>query len=114
MGKLRVQEYTEGGMDIEAYPYGNTGIFSCTLDFVKRVSNVDLPWHLARKKLNNRWVTKFETFIFDLFLYANSFKVMVGDRKKCFAPLKNLSGPDSLETVSKALESKRHSLKIWI
>lgn len=102
-GKLRVLEYTEGERDIEMYPYGNTGIFSCTLDFVKRASSIDLPWHLARKKSNNQWVTKFETFIFDLFPYANSFKVVVGDRKNCFAPLKNHSGPDSLETVTKAL-----------
>lgn len=107
-GKLRVQEYTEGERDIETYPYGNTGIFSCTLDFVKRASSIDLPWHLARKKSNNQWVTKFEAFIFDLFPYANSFKVVIGDRKKCFAPLKNLSGPDSLESVSNALMTFNH------
>ena len=47
-------------------------------------------------KTEEVWLWKFETFIFDIFPYAESFKVIVGDRKKCFAPLKNLSGPETL------------------
>lgn len=100
--KLSVEEYSEVGQTDEDL-LGNTGIFSCTMDFVKRVSEVDLPEHTVRKKINAKWVSKKEFFIFDLFPYANNFKVLISDRKKCFAPLKNTSGPDSLETVAKAL-----------
>ena len=100
--KLRVEEYTEV-VCADDKLLGNTGIFSCTMNFVKQCSVVDLPSHAARKKINGEWVLKKEYFIFDLFPYAKNFKVLVSDRKECFAPLKNASGPDSLETVAKAL-----------
>jgi len=110
-GKLMIREYSEliPRMRTLAHAYGNTGIFSCTLDFIKQISTLDLPWHLARKqatiqgKSEQIWIWKFETFIFDVFPSAKSFKIVVGERKNCFAPLKNLTGPDSLETVAKAL-----------
>lgn len=111
--KLSIREYSEltSSMRSLVFAYGNSGLFSCSMDFVKKVSTLELPWHLARKLADTQgqkekiWIWKFETFIFDIFPYANSFKIVVGDRRKCFAPLKNLSGPDSLETVAEALMS---------
>jgi len=100
--KLSVEEYSEV-THRDTRLLGNTGIFSCTMDFVKRAAAMRLSPHTVRKKVEGKWIEKKEYFIFDLFPYANSFKVLVSDRKKCFAPLKNHSGPDSLETVAKAL-----------
>lgn len=100
--KLKVEEYTEttqAGKDL----LGNTGIFACTMDFIKRTLSVELPPHTVEKKVDGGWVSKKEYFIFDLFPYAKNFKVLVSERKKHFAPLKNALGPDSLETVAKAL-----------
>lgn len=104
-GKLMIREYSEltERMQGLGFPLGNTGLFSCSMDFVARAARVELPWHLAHKQAGAVWIWKFETFIFDLFPYANSFKVIISERKNCFAPLKNRSGPDSLETVAKAL-----------
>lgn len=104
-GKLMIREYSEltERMQDLGFPLGNTGLFSCSMDFAARAARVELPWHLAHKQAGDVWIWKFETFIFDLFPYANSFKVIISERKNCFAPLKNRSGPDSLETVAKAL-----------
>lgn len=99
---LEIKEYTEV-KDADDNLLGNTGLFSCSMDFVKRASTLSIPPHEVRKKVDGKWVSKNEYFIFDLFPYAKNFKVIPSDRKKCFAPLKNASGPDSLETVAKAL-----------
>ncbi|MCB1107775.1 MAG: UTP--glucose-1-phosphate uridylyltransferase [Chlamydiia bacterium] len=104
-GRLTVREYSELTHKMEdlTFSLGNTGIFSCTMDFAKKVSEIDLPWHLAHKQGEGTWVWKFETFIFDLFPNAETFKVLFSDRKKYFAPIKTLSGPNSLESVTKTL-----------
>lgn len=89
-GRLYVHEYFE----IErAIGWGNTGLFSCTMDFVKRAVKKELAWHIARKQdLQNRvWVWKFEKFIIDLFPLADSFKVIVSQRERCFQPIKELA-----------------------
>ncbi len=87
-GRLMVLEYTENPPSIAQNPLGNTGIFSCTMDFVKRTANISLPEYPVQKEENGKWVSKKEVFVLDLFPYANSFKVIVSDRKKCFAPIK--------------------------
>lgn len=89
--RLHVREYSEplSATHSLEFAYGNIGIFSCTLDFVKEISTVKLPWHLARKQREKTWIWKFETFIFDIFPYAKSFKVVVGERKNCFSPIKD-------------------------
>jgi len=73
-------------------------------------------WHLAHKAvpfLNNdgqivhpkkpmAW--KFERFIFDALKSANKIKAILYPRETCFAPLKNFSGKDSIETVQTLLQ----------
>ena len=101
---LAVREYSEGSSSIPTFPYGNTGIFSCTLNFIEEVASLEIPWHLARKRgEGGEWMWKFETFIFDIFPHAKSFKVVIGERRNCFSPLKTLSGREGLESVAKAL-----------
>ena len=84
-GKLHIREYSDGVCE---GPLGYSGLFSCTLGFAKRVAHIDLPWHLAQKEVNQKKVWKFERFIFDLFPYANSYKVLIEERSKCFDPIK--------------------------
>lgn len=99
---LEIKEYSELEGD-DGSRLGNTGLFSCTMEFVKRAATLSLPPHVVKKQVKGEWVSKKEYFIFDLFPYAKDFKVIESDRNKCFAPLKNASGPDSFETVMKAL-----------
>ena len=49
----------------------------------------------------NAW--KFEEFIFDVLPLAQSVHALLFPRSECFAPLKNLYGEDSIETVREAL-----------
>ena len=116
-GRLMIREYSEltPRMRDLGFPLGNTGLFSCTMDFVKRSQKIDLPWHFARKQATREresekvWIWKFEAFIFDLFPHATSFKVIVADRTTCFAPLKNREGPNGLDVVAQAIETSRNS-----
>lgn len=81
---------------------------------MKDLNKYDLPLHLAHKAISeknnptplapNAW--KFEKFIFDIFPLIERIGVLVYPRRECFAPLKNLTGPDSVETVQKALEDR--------
>lgn len=127
-GKLMIREYSEVSDSVKAertgeqltYYLGNSGLFSCSMDYIERMVEgaFEMPWHLAHKRgkrlvstpngweSEETWIWKFETFIFDIFPYADSFKVIVRDRKKCFAPLKNLSGADSPEIVAEALMNR--------
>jgi len=96
--KLMVREYSEVPSYTShlSYPYGNSGIFSCSIDFVKKISSIDLPWHLARKQAPRwsrgpRWIWKFETLILDIFPAAQHFKILVSERNRYFAPLKTLT-----------------------
>ena len=105
--RLAVKEYTELSPEVNRkqkgrwdFPFGNTGIFACSMDWIQRVQKVVLPWHLAFKAgkgnifAGGKWeqvaeVVKFETFLFDLFAYADSFALLKSDRKRHFAPLKS-------------------------
>ena len=110
-GRISVCEYSElaSYTHLKDFIYGNSGHFICTLDFVEQTLHFKLPWHIARKQIfshdksKKMWAWKFETFIFDLFPLAQDFTIVVGNRKDCFAPIKNLVGSDSIESASQAL-----------
>lgn len=125
--KVSIVEYSELPAN-EAYATQNNGIlkhlcanissFSFTMDFIKTASEKadEMPFHKAFKAVQflnsngimelpakpNAW--KFEKFIFDVFSFAYRIKALVYPREECFAPLKNAEGPDSLETVQRALQ----------
>ncbi len=97
------------------YLFGDIGIvmYVYNIELLDRISEHELPYHEARKKLANTLPTgeritpekpnciKYETFIFDSFDYANSVSVMRISRDEEFAPIKNKSGNDSSEIASK-------------
>ena len=48
---------------------------------------------------------KCEKFIFDVLPFAKKAAAVIYPRTLCFAPLKNATGPDSLQTVQSALQA---------
>lgn len=98
----------------------NLSLFSFSMDFIKtHIVNdpTPLPLHAAFKAAKHLDPTgnsvlsdkpiawKFEHFIFDVLPRANKINALLYPRETCFAPLKNFSGEDSIETVRAALES---------
>lgn len=123
---LRVIEYSELP-DNEKYalqPNGslkhrcaNLSLLCFSMSFIEEIAFKDaaLPLHKAWKAarfVNEEGFSqlsatpiawKFETFIFDVFQYTDRVAALLYPREQCFAPLKNYSGEDSLETVQQAL-----------
>ncbi len=126
-GKICVVEYSELSNDdllalnsdgSPRFSVANTSLFSFHMDFIQQIAtNPDciLPLHLARKQapillattqgscIELAKVWKYETFIFDLLLYARQVGVLLYPRDLSYAPLKNASGEKSLQTVQEAL-----------
>lgn len=122
-GKPRILEYFElddTQKNKALHTVANLGLYSFSMPFIQRVSGALLPLHKAKKAVKqwmesgeekipdkeNAW--KFEAFIFDVLPFAESCEALLYPRETTFAPLKNLKGEDSMETVKKALlESDR-------
>ncbi len=96
------------------HPLANLSLFCFSLSFLEKALEKKLPLHAAKKAAKvwkkgtesfpmepNAW--KFEEFIFDLLPLASRVKALVYPREECYAPLKNLKGKDSIETVQEAL-----------
>lgn len=122
---VKVVEYSEiTDVDREAlmpdgslkHKCANIGIFCFSMDFIQRTFNTaPLSWHFASKdtkvldsegkeKTVKAW--KFEKFIFDILPQAEQLTALLCQRENCFAPLKNQSGANSIDTVQKALLQK--------
>ncbi len=85
------------------YRWGNTAMHYWSIDFFNSLKGRELPFHASKKPLKTKDGdvngVKYEKFIFDLLPLA---KVSLGleiDRSCEFAPLKNKSGSDSIETI---------------
>lgn len=97
------------------FSLANISLFCFSLFFLSRMAKAPFPLHKALKSSSyvdalgafhekgapSFW--KFERFIFDLLPYSKKTSVLVQERSACFSPLKNKTGPDSRETVQKAL-----------
>jgi UDP-N-acetylglucosamine/UDP-N-acetylgalactosamine diphosphorylase len=126
-GRCEMVEYTEftdaqknrRKADGELYfKYGSVAIHLFQLDFLQREASVELPMHIAHKKIavcgDDGTVTtpkapngyKFEKFIFDLLPHANSVLNVAFDRAEEFSPVKNATGADSPETCKRDLIAK--------
>ncbi len=126
-GTLRVIEYSD--LDEETmnardeagdlrFWAGSIAIHVLSVDFVDRVGGeASLPWHIARKKVpryaEGRISTpekpnavKFEQFVFDALPRASGSVTLEVLREAEFAPTKNATGIDSVETT-RALLSNR-------
>ncbi|MBX9625565.1 MAG: UDPGP type 1 family protein, partial [Gemmataceae bacterium] len=125
-GRCVIIEYSDLPADMAAergpdgtlrFRAGSPAIHLFSVAFLKRVTGGGgLPFHVARKKVpyydpaTGRAVTpaaenalKFERFVFDALPLAGRWLAVEARREEEFAPLKNASGPDSPETVRRAL-----------
>ena len=109
--RLHVVEYTEMSREEQTareadgtlkYRCANLSLFCFGMDSILYLSKKykEMPLHLAHK--NNVW--KFEKFIFDVLPMSEQVKAIAYPRERCFAPLKNYQGPDSLASVQKAMQ----------
>jgi len=94
----------------------NPAIHIFDLEFLRRMAEekTALPYHIARKCVKH-WdgkqvvepksenALKFEMFIFDLLPRADRWLLVETTHREEFAPLKNMQGPDSPETVKAAM-----------
>ncbi len=99
---------------------GNLSLFCFSLSFIKKIFTFhqSLPLHKAWKvaqyvdkegisQVSSQPIAwKFETFIFDWLFYTQKVAALLYPREECFAPLKNLNGQDSPDTVREALQQK--------
>lgn len=99
---------------------GNPAIHLFDLEFLHKVTATteSIPWHLAKKKVpyfneqeqivepTEENALKFERFIFDVLPQAERWTIQETTRADEFEPLKNATGPDSPETVRRALANQ--------
>jgi UDP-N-acetylglucosamine/UDP-N-acetylgalactosamine diphosphorylase len=102
----------------------NLSLFCFSLSFIHRMvsEHRSLPLHKAWKAsqyTDEKGVShfsshpiawKFETFIFDWLRYTRKVAALLYPREECFAPLKNLTGANSSETVRQALQQMDRKL----
>lgn len=85
---------------------GNIAAHVLSVDFLERVTSggLELPWHLARKKMKVVGAdgsstecagVKFETFVFDALARSPRSVVLEVERSEEFSPVKNKTGEDS-------------------
>lgn len=128
-GKPRVIEYSEMPAEERAsalHRCANISLFCLSMNFVKQLEHYQMPLHLAHKAVKsldkhgvteqatepNAW--KFEKFIFDILPAADRVNALLYPRAHCFAPLKNLSGHDSLVTVQESLQNRDREIIAYI
>ncbi|KAI6176125.1 putative UDP-N-acetylglucosamine pyrophosphorylase [Aphelenchoides bicaudatus] len=127
-GRPTVVEYSELPADMSelrtcdgsklAYRAGSIANHFFTIDFLKTVSTIDLPYHVAKKKITyydevqDKIIVpaqpngiKLERFIFDVFPESKNFYVYEVERELEFSPLKNAdpSGVDCPATCKRDL-----------
>jgi UDP-N-acetylglucosamine/UDP-N-acetylgalactosamine diphosphorylase len=114
--ELARQKDEAGGLRFWA---GSPAIHVFDLDFLCRVTqgHLRIPFHVARKKVphldaagrevqpTKENALKFEMFIFDVLPRADRWTVVETSRREEFEPLKNATGPDSPETVQRAISN---------
>jgi len=87
----------------------NISYFCFDMAFIERVAKGNfLPYHFAYKETPafDKTIKAFksERFIFDVLPKAKKVGAILDARKHCFAPLKNASGPNSIEDVQESLQ----------
>ena len=120
-GKVQVIEYSDLPEDLAqkkldngrlALEYGSIAIHMINCSFVRKLNEhgFSLPWHRALKKVlyidesgtriepAEPNAIKLETFVFDALPLADKSIILEIERAEQFAPIKNASGVDSLQT----------------
>ena len=94
--RLDVCEYLDvPGEERGSWNLGYTGIFSCSRNFFKKAAFHNLPWH----RIEREGSVHYERFVFDSFPIAKDYTVLISERKKFFAPIKNKEDLAKMELV---------------
>lgn len=104
-------------------PAANLSMMAMKINFAKKMSSIKLPLHKVKKKAdifnletnelikpNEPNVWKFEKYLFDILPYSKSTSVLLYPRADIFAPLKNLTGEDSVQSVQQAILDKERKI----
>lgn len=109
MPQEKINERDPGGELL--YSSGNPAIHLFGREFIERITSSDLslPYHTAKKKIaahGGGEITgyKFEKFVFDALSMTDRNVILEVLREEEFAPVKNASGADSLETCIKLMD----------
>ena len=125
-GKLEIIEYSDLPAELAEsrnpdgslrFISGSPAIHVISRDFVEKLTaagRLNLPWHRADKKIpcigdpkpeapNG---VKLESFIFDALALPGKTLVLEGDRAEMFAPTKNPTGVDSVESCREMLVAR--------
>ncbi len=98
------------------YTYGDILNMIFRVDALDACMGKDMPVHIARKKIpfvdadgtahspDKPNGFKYEQFLFDAFRYMSSVFLFEVERKKEFAPIKNLTGADSVDSAREMLQ----------
>ena len=123
-GKPDIIEYYEIPKDIAAqqdekgelkYPYGVILNYLFSVKVLNNILSQKLPYHLAQKKVahivdgkifvpDRPNAYKFETLAVDIVRYMNTCLAFEVEREREFAPIKNPTGVDSVESARALLE----------
>ncbi len=133
-GKLAIIEYSDLPAELAEsrnpdgslrFVAGSPAIHVISRDFVERLTaggELKLPYHRADKKVpfvndcgelvkpETPNAVKLETFIFDALSLAEKTMVMEAVREDVFAPVKNASGVDSVESSRRMILSKNAAM----
>ncbi len=126
-GRLMIIEYSDMPIELAektdasgnlCFVAGSPAIHVISRKFVERLTqdgSISLPWHRAEKKVsyidetghkvqpNDINAVKLETFIFDALSLADKTIILEAAREEEFAPTKNKTGVDSVESCKKML-----------
>ena len=122
-GRLQIIEYSDLPAELAEstnpdgtlrFISGSPAIHVISREFVEKLTcsgRLDLPWHRADKKIpciaepkpERPNGVKLESFIFDALSLARTTLVLEGDRAEMFAPTKNPTGVDSVESCREML-----------
>ena len=106
--ELRYAKDADGNL---LYTYGDILNMIFRVDELDACMGKDMPVHIARKKIpfvdadgaahspEKPNGFKYEQFLFDAFRYMSSVFLFEVERKKEFAPIKNLTGADSVDSA---------------
>jgi UDP-N-acetylglucosamine/UDP-N-acetylgalactosamine diphosphorylase len=122
-GRLEIIEYSDLPTELASSTHpdgtlrfisGSPAIHVISRAFVEKLTasgRLELPWHRADKKIpciadpkpESPNGVKLESFIFDALALATKTLVLEGDRAEMFAPTKNPTGVDSVESCREML-----------
>jgi UDP-N-acetylglucosamine/UDP-N-acetylgalactosamine diphosphorylase len=122
-GNTGVMEYSDLSPELQhakdsggklVYCMGSIAIHLFNVSFIRRITGgslVSLPFHVARKKISAYTARgpheidgyKFEKFVFDALPLTDKNVVLEIRREEEFAPVKNKSGVDSVETAQELM-----------